>query len=132
MLLKINEAPDGDWSSEGAHLGRRIHTVRLTGSVDEHTVAQLRKLSEIVFDERRFAAGDHFIINLLEVTEIDHLGLSAMLNIIMVLATKAGTIGVVAQEHHPVQRAFRVTGLDKVFDIHESAEDAERAVGVVH
>jgi anti-anti-sigma factor len=128
MLLTINEVSDGDWLSDGEHQGYRIHTARIAGTIDEYTVAQLRELSEIVFDEKRFAEGDHFIINLLEVTEIDHLGLSAMVGIIVALAAKAGTIGVVAQEHHPVRRAFRVTGLDRVFDIHESADDAEKVI----
>jgi anti-anti-sigma factor len=126
LLLTINEVMDGEWVSDGEDQRHSIHTARLAGSIDEHTVAKLGELSDIVFDENRFSAGDHFIIDLREVTEIDSLGLSTMVGIIVTLAAKAGSIGLVLQEDHPVRRALRVTGLDRVFDIHTSTESADK------
>jgi len=129
--LTINETADGEWASDGDQGRHSVHCVRLAGTIDEHTVGQLRELSDIVFDENRYSEGDHFIIDLSEVTEIDHVGLSAMVGIIVALATKAGTIGLVLQRDHPVRHALQVTGLDRVFDIHESAEAADKVIFAV-
>ena len=123
-MPNVNETPDGEWAT-GADIGQQgVHTVKLAGSLDEHTVSQLRELSEVVFDEKGFSAGDHFLIDLREVTEVDHVGLAALVGIIVGLAAKAGSAGLILPEDHPVRHAFHVTGMDKVFDLHETNDAA--------
>jgi len=128
LLLTINETSDGEWSTDAENRRSSIHTVRLAGCVDEHTVGQLSELSEIVFNENRYSAGDHFIIDLCEVTEIDDIGLSTMVGMVVVLAAKAGSVGLILQTDHPMRRVLRITGLDRVFDIHESSESANKII----
>ena len=128
MLLTINKASDGQWTTDGTHPEKSVHNAKLAGSLDEHTVPQLRALSEIVFDEKSFSEGDHFLIDLSEVTDIDHVGLAALVGIIVVLAAKAGSLGLILPEDHPVREAFQVTGLDRVFEIHETADAADKII----
>lgn len=123
-MPNINETTDGEWAT-GEDIGQRsVHTVKLAGSLDEHTVSQLRELSEVVFDEKGFSSGDHFLIDLREVTEVDHVGFAALVGIIVGLAAKAGSAGLILPEDHPVRHAFQVTGMDKVFDLHETNDAA--------
>ena len=123
-MPNLNETTDGEWAT-GEDIGQRsVHTVKLTGSLDEHTVSQLRELSEVVFGEKGFSEGDHFLLDLSEVKEVDHVGLAALVGIIVGLAAKAGSAGLIIPEDHPVRHAIRVTGLDKVFDLHETNDAA--------
>ena len=123
-MPNANDTSNGQWAT-GQDIGQRsVHTVKLAGSLDEHTVSQLRELSDVVFDEKPFSVGDHFLIDLREVTEVDHVGLAALLGIIVGLAAKAGSAGLIIPEDHPVRHAIRVTGLDRVFDLHETDDAA--------
>jgi len=127
-MLTINKSADGLWATDESRREQRVHSARLAGSLDEYTVSQLRELSDIVFDEKSFSEEDHFLIDLSEVTEIDHVGLSALVGIIVILAAKAGSVGLILPEEHPVRHALQVTGLHRVFEIHETAEAADKIV----
>ena len=128
MLLTINKRSYGEWATDGTHREQSVHNARLAGSLDEHTVSQLRELSDIVFDEKSFSEGDHFLIDLSEATEINHVGLAALVGIIVVLAAKAGSLGLILPADHPIRHALQVTGLDRFFEIHETAEAADGIV----
>jgi len=128
MQLTINKVSDGQWATDEAHRTQSLHNAKLVGSLDEHTVCQLRELSEIVFDERSFSEGDHFLIDLSDVTEIDHVGLAALVGIILALGAKAGSLGLILPEDHPVREAFQVTGLDRVFEIHQTPDAANKII----
>lgn len=123
-MLNINETPDGEWATGRILHDKNVHTVRLSGSLDEHTVSQLRELSEVVFGEKGFSEGDHFLVDIREVTEVDHVGLAALVGIIVGLAAKAGSAGLIIPEDHPVRHALQVTGLDRVFEMHETNDAA--------
>ena len=118
------ENDSAQWESGRVLDEQSVHKVKLVGSLDEHKVSQLRELSEVVFDEKGFSEGDHFLLDLSEVTEIDHVGLAALLGIVVGLAVKAGSLGLVIPDDHPVRRALLVTGLDRVFELHETHDDA--------
>lgn len=128
ILLTISENSDGQWITDEEHRKQSIHNAKLVGSLDENTVSQLRELSDIVFDDKGFSVGDHFLIDLGEVTEIDHVGLSSLVGVIVILGAKAGSIGLILPEDHPVRRALEVTGLDRVFEIYKTAEAADKIV----
>lgn len=123
-MLTINNVYKGNWTTDAGSDGHGLHDARLTGILDEHTVSQLRKLSETVFDGAVFSDGDHFLIDITRVTEIDHVGLATLIGIITSLAANAGSVGLVVPMEHPVQRALKVTGLDRVFITHETVEAA--------
>ena len=128
MLLTINKVSDGQWATDEAHRTQSLHNAKLVGSLDEHTVCQLRELSEIVFDKKSFSEGDHFLIDLSDVTDIDHVGLAALVGIIVALGAKAGSLGLILPEDHPVRHALQVTGLDRLFEIHETSDAANKIV----
>jgi anti-anti-sigma factor len=128
MMLTINDALRAEWLTDVDDNKQRVHKAVLVGSLDEHTVSQLRELSTIVFDEESYSEGDHFLIDVSAVTEVDHLGLAALVGIIVVLAAKAGSLGLILPYEHPVRHALRVTGLDKVFNIHETPDAADRII----
>lgn len=108
--------------------GRNVHTVSLQGSLDEHTISQLRELSDVIFDEKGFSEGDHFLIDLTQVTEIDHVGFAALVGIMVGLGVKAGSFGVVLPEKHPIRHALRVVGLERVFEVHETQNEARETI----
>jgi anti-anti-sigma factor len=128
MLLTINKTSEGHWTSDDTDRSYSVHHARLAGSLDEHTVSQLRELSSIVFDGEGFSEGDHFLIDLNNVTEIDDLGFAALIGTIVVLASKAGSLGLILSVGHPIRHAFQVTGIDRVFEIHETAEAADKII----
>lgn len=119
-MLKPNAAWDGR--------GRNVHSVSLEGVLDEHTIAQLRDLSQVIFGEKGFSEGDHFLIDLTRVTDIDHVGFAALVGIMVGLGIKAGSFGVVMPEEHPVRHALRITGMDKVFQVHETRGEADETI----
>jgi len=119
-MPKVNAS----WDSPG----RNVHRVTLKGSLDEHTISQLRELSDVIFDEEGFSEGDHFLIDLTQVTEIDHVGLAALVGIMVELGVRIGSFGLVLPEEHPVRHALRVTGLDSVFEIHETHGEARETI----
>ena len=123
-MRNVNETADGEWATGRIIHDKSVHTVRLTGSLDEHTVSQLRELSEVVFGEKGLLEGDHFLVDLCQVTEVDHVGLAALLGIVLGLAAKAGSAGLIVPEDHPVRHALQVTGLDRVFEMYETNEAA--------
>ena len=119
-MPKVNAS----WDSPG----RNVHRVTLNGSLDEHTVSQVRELSDLIFDEEGFSEGDHFLIDLTQVTEIDHVGFAALVGIMLGLGVRIGSFGLVLPEEHPVRRALRVTGLESVFEIHETRGEARETI----
>ena len=128
MRLMINNVSDGHWAIPVGCQGHDTHGVRLVGSLDEHTVSQLRELSEIVFDGAGFSDGDHFLIDVSEVTEIDHVGIAALVGITVMLAANAGSVSLILPMDHPIRHTLQVTGLDRIFDMNETTEAANRVV----
>jgi anti-anti-sigma factor len=119
-MLKTSESSDVQWTIGSSDHKQGVHSVRLVGSLDEHTVSQLRELSHVGVDEESFSNGDHFLIDLSEVTEIDHVGFAALVEILVGLSAKAGSLGLILPPEHPVRHALEVTGLDRAFDIFET------------
>lgn len=129
-MLKINESSDGQWTIGHLVSNQGIHSARLAGTLDEHTVGQLRELSDVVFDEDSFSSGDNFVIDLSEVTEIDHVGVAALIGILVGLSAKAGSLALILPPGHPVRHALRVTGLERAFDLFETQDAAYERVAV--
>jgi anti-anti-sigma factor len=119
-MLKTNESSDVQWTISSLEHKQGIHSARLVGSLDEHTVSQLRELSDVAFDEEGFSIGDDFVIDLAEVTEIDHVGFAALVGILVGISAKAGSLALILPPEHPVRHALQVTGLDRAFDVFET------------
>lgn len=127
-MLEINGISDGRWMIGCLGDNQSVHTARLVGTLDEHTVGQIKELSQVVFNDDGFSDGDNFLIDLSGVKEIDHVGIAALMGILVGLSAKAGSLGLILPLEHPVRRALRVTGLERIFDLYETSSAAHDTV----
>mgnify|MGYP002621562143 FL=1 len=95
--------------------------LEIGGEVDVYTAPKLReRLIEMV------NAGDrHIVVDLGRVDFLDSTGLGVLVGVHRRLKARDGSLGLVCP-HERLLKVFRITGLDKVFDIHASVEDATR------
>lgn len=96
--------------------------VHCVGEVDVATAAQLRDVVQ-----QAFADGSRAVaLDMTEVTFMDSTGLGVVVGRLKTLRRAGGnlTIAVTADR---VRRVFEITGLDKVFVLHQTAQDAALA-----
>jgi anti-sigma B factor antagonist len=95
------------------------------GEIDFATGPQLKK----AITEQLMAGEVHLIVDLLAVDFIESTGLGALIGGRRRAHTLKGSLSLVCTEAQ-VLKIFRITGLDKVFTIHESVEEATRKPAV--
>ena len=97
-----------------------IVTVR--GELDAHTAPELRsKLLELVE-----AGADRFVVDLRGVTFVESVGLGVLVAARKRLRQHDRSLCLVlTKQQSVVRRTFEITGLTKVFPIHETVEEAE-------
>lgn len=94
-----------------------VLTVR--GEVDVYTAPRLReKLVELVA-QRRY----HIVVDLEAVDFLDSTGLGVLVGGLKRLRSHDGDMALVCT-HHSILKVFEITGLTKVFKIHDSLESA--------
>lgn len=107
-----------DLSLAVASAGART-VLRVAGEVDVSSAPQLQdKLSDLVD-----VAGAALIVDLSGVTFIDSTGLGVLVGARNRAAELDGSISLVVASDR-VLKLFRITGLDGVFDVHPSLDDA--------
>lgn len=94
----------------------------VVGEVDIRTAPQLReRISQLL------AAGSrHLLLDLQGVDFVDSTALSVMVGAHKQLGRDGGRLAIVCSRE-PVLRVLAVTGLSKVFDLHDSYESLEKA-----
>lgn len=96
--------------------------LRLAGEVDLHTAPQLRhRLASLVEGDVTLA-----VVDLSDVTFVDSMTLGVLLGASKRLRAKEGELRLVVSDPN-IRRIFEITLLDRVFDLHESAEVALEA-----
>jgi anti-sigma B factor antagonist len=95
------------------------------GEVDVYTSPQLKQ--EIV--QRAEAGVKHLIINLSKVEYLDSTGLGVLIGGLKRLREVEGNMALVGPGMR-ILRIFEITGLDKIFDIYQSEEEAAAKEGV--
>jgi anti-sigma B factor antagonist len=94
-------------------------TVVLEGEVDVYTAPKLKEeLVELIHD-----GCTHVVIDLDQVGFIDSSGLGVLVSALRRSREKDGAVSIVCSRD-AVLKIFRITGLDKVFPIYASAEEA--------
>lgn len=96
-----------------------VTVVTLVGEIDVYTAPELRQhLTAII-------AGGHerLVLDLTDVPFLDSTGLGVLVGRLKVLRQQGGDLDLVISSER-VLRNFSITGLDKVFAIHPSAEAA--------
>jgi anti-sigma B factor antagonist len=108
-----------DFSVNTAALGGDSFIVTLTGEVDLHTATSLEEALEGVVA----LGGTAVALDLAEVSFVDSTVLEVLLRYCERLQNLGGELVVVTQDRR-VLRTFEVTGLDRVFAIHQRLADA--------
>ena len=96
-----------------------VSVVTVAGEVDVYTAAQLRA----VLDEEIGAGHARLVVDLDEVSFLDSTGLGVLVGRLKLVRNPSGWLRIVCS-HDRILRVFRITGLDKVFGIHDSLEEA--------
>lgn len=108
MDLGIDVARDGG-----------IAIIRLTGELDAYTSGRFR---EVMIDTISTGA-EHLLINLANVEYIDSSGLGALVGGLKRISERNGRMVIVASRPQ-VRKVFEITGLEKVFSIYRTEDEA--------
>jgi anti-sigma B factor antagonist len=100
-----------------------VGVVRLTGEVDMYTAPQLKQSMLGLIDD----GAAKVVIDLSGVTFIDSTALGVLIGGVRRLHAAGGAMALVVATR-PVGRVLSITGLDRVFTIHETLEDALAAL----
>ena len=89
------------------------------GEIDVYTAPLLRE----ALDEQMAAGRTDLVVDLDEVTFLDSTGLGVLVGRLKLVRGQNGTLRIVSAQDR-ILKVFRITGLDKVFHIYDSIEDA--------
>lgn len=96
-----------------------VSVVTVEGEVDVYTAAQLRQ----TLDQEVADGHVRLVVDLDTVTFLDSTGLGVLVGRLKLVRNDGGWLRIVCSSER-ILRVFRITGLDKVFGIHDSLEDA--------
>lgn len=109
--LTLDSRVEGGWA-----------VVDVKGEIDLHTAPKLREqINELLETGHK-----HIALNLESLDFMDSTGLGVLIGGLKRLKENGGTLALVAPQH-PVQRVLNVTGLTKVFPIHDTVDEAMQA-----
>jgi anti-sigma B factor antagonist len=98
-----------------SHLEGDVLVVAPQGALDLHTVGALRKAFTRAFKDGH----THLVVDLDGVDLMDSSGLGVLVGALKTAHESRGSVRLICTKP-PLLRTFRVTGLNKVFTIHES------------
>lgn len=113
MDLTITRADHGDRTV--MHLG---------GEIDVYTAPLVREK----LDEQIHSGNTDLVVDLSKVTFLDSTGLGVLVGRLKLARTRGGHLRLVGADDR-VLKVFSITGLDKVFDIHQTLDSALAASG---
>lgn len=93
--------------------------IRISGEIDFHTVPQLNAL----FNQELKTGVKDFLINLNQITMIDSTGLGTLIGMLKKTRGYSGEFKIVCNNPQ-IAKIFKMTGLIKIFSIHESEDEA--------
>jgi anti-sigma B factor antagonist len=96
-----------------------VAVVQVGGEVDVYTAPQLRT----ALDEHIGRGHTRLVIDLDGVQFLDSTGLGVLVGRLKLVRTRDGWVRIVCTNER-ILRVFTITGLDKVFPIHDTIEDA--------
>ena len=108
--------------TEDALKGQR-HVVAVRGEIDLFTAPELKqKLTDAIEGGKT-----HIVVDLSQATFIDSTTLGVLVGGVKRLRPKDGSLALVCTDEN-ITKIFEITGLDRVFPIHSSRDDALAAV----
>lgn len=96
-----------------------VSVVTVEGEVDVHTAAQLRQS----LDQEITDGHIRLVVDLDGVSFLDSTGLGVLVGRLKLVRNASGWLRIVCTSDR-ILRVFRITGLDKVFGIHASLDEA--------
>ncbi len=96
-----------------------VSVVTVEGEVDVYTAAQLRQ----TLDQEITDGHVRLVVDLDSVTFLDSTGLGVLVGRLKLVRNDSGWLRIVCSSER-ILRVFRITGLDKVFGIHDTLQDA--------
>lgn len=100
-----------------------ITIIKLVDRIDTVTSSSYRKdFRELIEKGLR-----DFVVDLSEVTFLDSAGLAALVLLLKMTRDNDGDVKIILPENENVQRIFRLTKFDQVFDIFKSVDLAAKA-----
>ncbi len=96
-----------------------VSVVTVEGEVDVYTAAQLRQTLDQEIAEGRI----RLVVDLDSVAFLDSTGLGVLVGRLKLVRNSSGWLRIVCSSER-ILRVFRITGLDKVFTIHASLDEA--------
>ena len=112
------------FSSQRGHLRDDVGLVVLTGEVDISTAPSFKDDLIALVDEGVM----HVVVDLVGVTFIDSTALGVLIGGVRRVHGAGGAMTIVVTSR-PVERVLSITGLDRVFSMHETRDEAIAALG---
>ena len=95
------------------------HVIELGGEVDLYTAPEFKeRMVQVIEDGKK-----HVVVDLSKATFIDSTTLGVLVGGVKRLRPAGGSLTLVCTDQN-ICKIFEITGLDRVFSIHESREDA--------
>jgi len=111
------------FSADDREIDARTQLIELSGEVDLYTAPELKERLGRAID-----AGKHrIVVDLSATTLIDSTALGVLVGGVKRLRPEGGAIAIVCDEPN-VRKVFEITGLDRVFTICDTREQALEAV----
>ena len=98
--------------------------VELEGEVDVYTAPQLKQQMISLLEK----GASQMVIDLTKVEYLDSTALGVLIGGLKRMREKDGNLAIVCPNPR-IRRVFEITGLDKIFDIYNSSEDAQKSLG---
>ncbi|MDP8943043.1 MAG: STAS domain-containing protein [Actinomycetota bacterium] len=101
----------------------QTHLIELGGEVDLYTAPEFKeRMVEVIENGKK-----RVVVDLSEATFIDSTTLGVLVGGVKRLRPAGGSLALVCTDQN-IQKIFEITGLDRVFPIHASREDALKEV----
>jgi len=113
-----------DFHISQEQIDRRTELIELGGEVDLHTAPEFKELMTGVIDAGR----TRVVVDLSSATFIDSTTLGVLVGGEKRLRGEGGSLTLVCPDRD-IRKVFEITGLDRVFSMHESRDEALSAVG---
>jgi anti-sigma B factor antagonist len=102
-----------------------VAVIELAGEVDAYTSARFREVMMDIIDD----GGERLIVSMLKVEYIDSSGLGALVGGLKRTSERNGRIILICDQPQ-VRKVFEITGLEKVFPIFTTEQEALEAARV--
>jgi anti-sigma B factor antagonist len=108
-------------------LGEGRHVVAVRGEIDLFTAPELKQ----VLAESIEAGRVRIIVDLTETTFLDSTALGVLIGAVKRLRSRDGALAIVNTDDN-IAKTFEITGLDQIFTILPTREEAVEAVAAAH